>query len=77
VIYASMVGTGHVRCTLAGTGGARIQAIAFRAADTPLGRALLTIDGPPLHLAGTVRLDAWQGQVRVQLAIEDGARAGG
>lgn len=77
VTYASVVGSGHVRCTLAGTGGAKMQAIAFRCAETPLGQALLATNGPPLHLAGTVRLDAWQGEQRVQFTIEDGARAGG
>ena len=66
-----------MRCTLSGTDGARLQAIAFRAAETDLGKALLQPQGPPLHLAGTVKLDTWQGQERVQFTIEDGARAGG
>jgi single-stranded-DNA-specific exonuclease len=77
VTYASVVGNGHVRCTVVGTGGARMQAIAFRCAETPLGQALLAPNGPPLHLAGTVKLDTWQGEQRVQLTIEDGALAGG
>ncbi|MCC6472078.1 MAG: single-stranded-DNA-specific exonuclease RecJ [Alphaproteobacteria bacterium] len=77
VTHASVVGNGHVRCTVMGTGGARMQAIAFCCAETPLGRALLAPNGTPMHLAGTVKLDTWQGQERVQFTIEDGARAGG
>jgi single-stranded-DNA-specific exonuclease len=75
VTYSNVVGTGHVRCALAGAGGGRLNAIAFRSADTELGKALLTRDGPPLHLAGQVNLDTWNGEERVQLVIEDGARA--
>lgn len=86
VTYSSVVGgngngagsgAGHVRCALTGTGGGRLNAIAFRAADTALGQALLAKNGPPLHLVGCVKLDTWNGEERVQLAIEDGAPAGG
>jgi len=77
VAWASVVGTGHVRCTLIGTDGAKLQAIAFRQAETALGKALLQPQGAPLHLAGTVKLDTWQGQERVQFTIEDGAKVAG
>ena len=76
VTYANVVGTGHVRCTLIRAGGGRLNAIAFRTADTELGKALLQRDGPPLHLAGHVNLDTWNGEERVQLVIEDAARVG-
>jgi single-stranded-DNA-specific exonuclease len=74
VTYSNVVGTGHVRCALTGAGGGRLNAIAFRSAGTELGKALLARDGPPLHLAGQVNLDTWNGEERVQLVIEDGAR---
>jgi single-stranded-DNA-specific exonuclease len=77
IAYANVVGTGHVRCAVTGQGGGRLNAIAFRAADTDLGKALLQVGGPPLHLAGHVNLDTWNGEERVQLVIEDGGRAGG
>ena len=76
VTWASVVGNGHVRCTVVGTGGAKMQAIGFRCAETALGKALHAANGPPMHLAGTVKLDTWQGQQRVQFTIEDGARVG-
>jgi single-stranded-DNA-specific exonuclease len=39
-VRAVPVGTNHLRCVFAAADGARLQAIAFRCADTPLGEAL-------------------------------------
>lgn len=72
---ARVVGSGHVSCRLSGRGGGRLKAIAFRAADSEMGHALLSGDGTSFHLAGTLRLDSWQGSSGVQLFIEDAARA--
>jgi single-stranded-DNA-specific exonuclease len=68
-----IVGQGHVACTVTGPNGGRLKAIAFRAADSDLGLALLANDGTPLHLAGTLRIDNWQGRSSVQMFIEDAA----
>jgi single-stranded-DNA-specific exonuclease len=70
---ADVVGSGHVRCFLSGQNGARLKAMAFRAADSDLGMALLQNAGASMHLAGTLRAETWQGQTSVQLTIEDGA----
>jgi single-stranded-DNA-specific exonuclease len=73
---ADPVGTNHVRCFLSAAGAReRIKAIAFRALDTPLGEALLRAGrgGPPLHVAGHLRADTWQGRSDVQLIIDDAA----
>jgi single-stranded-DNA-specific exonuclease len=75
VMGARVVGSGHVSCQLGGAGSQRLKAIAFRAADSELGQALLANDGTPMHLAGTLRLDVWQGITKVQLTIEDAAPA--
>jgi single-stranded-DNA-specific exonuclease len=75
VMAPRVVGMGHVSCTLVGRGGQRLKAIAFRSADSELGRALLANDGTPMHLAGTLRIDNWQGNTNVQMFIEDGAPA--
>jgi single-stranded-DNA-specific exonuclease len=75
VAHARVVGSGHVSCRLVGKSGARLKAIAFRAADSELGHALLGGDGGVFHLAGTLRIDSWQGNSSVQLLIEDGAKA--
>lgn len=71
--FADVVGNGHVRATIASSDGASIKAIAFRAADQPLGNALLAKRGGILHLAGALSLDHWQGQPKVQLRILDAA----
>ena len=67
----------HVRCVLADAAGARLDAIAFRAAGEPLGRALMATNALPLHVAGTLKADTWQGRTRVQLIIDDAAPAEG
>jgi single-stranded-DNA-specific exonuclease len=77
IVEAGIVGKGHVRCIVTGADGTgRLKAIAFRAADGPLGRALLEAAGQPLHLAGQIRGDEWQGRVTPQLFIDDAAPAG-
>ena len=76
VVRADVVGADHVRCILGGADGARLKAIAFRAAGEPLGQALMEGAGRELHLAGKLRLDRWQGAERAQLIIEDAAHAG-
>ncbi len=71
VAHADIVGKGHVRVALAGEDGARLKGIAFRAAETPLGRALLDRGTGPIHVAGRLKADDWQGRRGVQLTIED------
>ena len=73
IVRADVVGQGHVRCILAGE-GARLKAIAFRAAETPLGQLLLDRSAGALHLAGRLRADDWQGRRDVQFSVEDAAK---
>ena len=69
-----MVGGAHVKVRLVGGDGARLDAIAFRAAGTPLGEGLLAArGGNPCRRAAEP--DDWNGQDRVQLQIEDAAPA--
>ncbi len=70
IVHAATVGEGHVRCVL-GDGVARLNGIAFRALQSPLGKALLEAKGRPLHVAATLKTDEWQGQTRVQAQIVD------
>jgi single-stranded-DNA-specific exonuclease len=76
VVAADVVGGVHVRATLAGPEGGRVKAMAFRAIDSqgvlgPVGEALLRRDGVPLHVAGALRADNWQGRNGAQLFIDD------
>lgn len=72
VVFADVVGNGHVRVTVDG-GGHRLKAVAFRAAGEPLGEALLAARGRVLHLAGELSLERWQGDERVEMRIRDAA----
>jgi single-stranded-DNA-specific exonuclease len=73
IARADVVGSGHVRCFLSGRGGGRLKGIAFNAADSELGHLLLQGRGRPIHIAGTVRADTWQGRNDAQLCIDDAA----
>jgi len=75
VVRGEVVGDGHVRLLLAGNGGTRLKAIAFRSADGPLGQALLSGGGAPFHLAGNLRPDNWEDREGAQLIVDDGAPA--
>jgi len=69
---------GHLRCRLADPlGPARLRAIAFRAADTPLGAFLAAAKGRAVHLAGHLRRDTYRGGDAVQLVIDDAAASEG
>lgn len=76
LVKVDVVGTGHVRCILAGAEGGRLKGIAFRAMEGALGPALLHHRGAALHLAGHIRADTWRGARQVQLIIEDAAHPG-
>ena len=72
LVSSGMVGTGgHIRATLRGADGATASAIAFRAAGTPLGDALLGRRGEDVHLAGNVSIDRYQGSEKVTFRIAD------
>lgn len=76
VAFADVVGKDHVRLRLTGGDGARLDAIAFRAAATPLGEGLLKSRGQRIHAVGRLKADTWNGQTRIQLQLEDAAPAG-
>ena len=67
------IGDNHLDCWLQDAAGGRVRAVAFRALDRPLGQALLAASGRPMHLAGRIKLDQWNGEQRVTFQIEDAA----
>ncbi|MBT6093367.1 MAG: single-stranded-DNA-specific exonuclease RecJ [Rhodospirillaceae bacterium] len=73
VVYADRVGENHVRCTLESADGGRLAGICFRCTDRPLGQALLEANGRPMHVAGRLRVNTWQGRSSAQLMIDDAA----
>jgi single-stranded-DNA-specific exonuclease len=72
---ADIVGEAHIRCVFVQRDGKRLQGIAFRAIGTALETVLLENKGAFLNVVGSLRLDSWQGQEKIQLTIEDVSRA--
>ena len=75
LVEAREVGSGgHMRVRLRGGDGSVIGGIAFRAAGQPLGIALSQAIGNPVHVAGTLSIDRWGGNEKVEVRIMDAAR---
>ncbi|MEX6505814.1 single-stranded-DNA-specific exonuclease RecJ [Jiella sp. M17.18] len=72
---SGVVGAAHVRATLRGPEGRSVRAIAFKAAETEIGRRLLTGRDRILHVAGTISVDRFRGQEAIGLRIVDLAEA--
>ena len=66
-----------MRVRLKSGDGTFLSAIAFRAAGQRLGQALLNQRGNPVHVAGALAVDRWQGAERVQLRVCDLAPVAG
>ena len=75
ILNASVVGHSHVRASVAGPAGGRVDVIAFKQAETPIGERLLNRSGRPVHIAGTLSLDRFRGQEQVRLRVIDVADA--
>jgi single-stranded-DNA-specific exonuclease len=74
VVKADLVGSDHVRLVAGGQDGASFKAIAFRAAESALGQALLHGSaGRRLWLAGRVKIDDWGSRPQAELHLEDAA----
>jgi len=71
IAHVEEVGQAHVRARFRAGDGAAINAIAFRAAGQKLGQALLKNRGSAVHVAGTLSIDRWQGNERIQLRMID------
>ncbi len=69
--YADPVGENHIRARFKSGDGKFVNAIAFRVAGTPLGRALIDNRGRQMHAAGYLTVDRWQGEERVQMRLID------
>ena len=61
---------GHARCALVDARGRSLRAVAWRSADTEIGRRLAA-GGGALHAAGKMRPDDWNGRAGAELEIED------
>lgn len=73
--YVDPVGENHIRARFRSGDGKFVNAIAFRAAGTPLGKALIDNRGRAVHAAGYLAVDRWQGEERVQMRLTDVAES--
>ncbi|WP_339640908.1 single-stranded-DNA-specific exonuclease RecJ [Jannaschia helgolandensis] len=71
VAHARPVGDGHLKVTFTGGGPGRLDAIAFRASASGIAAAIDRAAGAPLHVAGRLEMNRWQGREDVQLKLED------
>lgn len=74
IVKPGIVGAGHVRCFLTSGNGGSLKAMAFKIADTELGKTLLNSQGAVFDIAGVLRRDNWQGRNSVQFIIDDAIR---
>ncbi len=76
LLRPGIVGNGHVRGVACGDDGKSFKFIAFRAADTQLGQALLASSADRRWwLAGTIKRDEWNGGNAAEMHLEDAAPA--
>jgi single-stranded-DNA-specific exonuclease len=76
MVKADIVGNDHVRLIVSGNDGARIKAIAFRAAESEMGQALLHgSQGRRLWMAGRAKIDDWGARPQAELLLDDAAWA--
>lgn len=76
LVKSDLVGTDHVRMVASGADGRSFKAIAFRAAQTELGQALLHGSrGRHFWLAGRAKIDDWASRPAAELHVEDAAFA--
>ncbi|KLE35633.1 recombinase RecJ [Aurantiacibacter luteus] len=76
LVKADVVGNDHLRVIAAGKDGGSFKAIAFRAAASDMGQALLHgASGRRLWLAGRAKIDDWGSRPAAELHLEDAAWA--
>ena len=76
LVKCDIVGTDHVRLIASGDDGRSFKGIAFRAAESDMGQALLHGSrGRRLWLAGRAKIDDWGSRRQAELHLEDAAFA--
>ena len=74
-VQSRRIGETQLRLNISDGQGVRLEAVAFGAFDGPLGPALDNAGHQRFHLAGKLELNHFGGRTRVQLRLEDAARA--
>jgi single-stranded-DNA-specific exonuclease len=66
---------GTIRAIVEGEGGGRLKTLLFRGKSGPLAEALMDPGRRPLHLAGYLRAEEWNGTVSASFILQDAAWA--
>lgn len=65
-------GNSHISVMISDSeGGSRMRAMAFGAAGTPLGEALMNSNQKQFHIIGQLKINEWQGRKSVEMHIKD------
>ena len=75
VSYHRWIKGQHLQLKLRGETGSQLEAIAFRADQSPLGEFLVSCGSIPLYVAGRLQADHFKGKVKVKLQVVDAAPA--
>jgi len=73
IASSAVVGNGHLKLRLMAEDRSQLDAIAFRAAESELGQFLSGQKGTPVHVAGTLSINHWNGRQTPQMRILDAA----
>jgi single-stranded-DNA-specific exonuclease len=73
--FTKPVGDGHLKFSFSDGGPVTLEAIAFNARGTGLADLIEGHAGRPIHLAGRIEVNHWNGRQSVQLRLEDAAFA--
>ena len=77
IAFCNLLKNGHIGCTLSNEAGMTMRAIAFRAADTEMGRQMLSSHGDTFFdIVVTLHFEVWRGTERIQIHIVDMRPAG-
>ncbi|MBQ7303736.1 MAG: single-stranded-DNA-specific exonuclease RecJ, partial [Alphaproteobacteria bacterium] len=68
---AIIVGNGHIKCKLVSDMQDSLNAIIFKAENTPMGNVLKNAGNDIFNIVGVLRKDTWQGKNNLQFIIED------
>ena len=69
------IGANHLALALTDRAGGRLDAVAFRVADTALGSFLSARVGTSVHVAGRLEHEVFGGRTRAKFLAEDAAAA--
>jgi single-stranded-DNA-specific exonuclease len=75
LLNARRIGSAHLRVDLRDATGAMAEAVAFNAADGPLGQLVQAPGHMRFHVAGRIALSTWGGRTKAELHLEDAAPA--